>query len=349
MYRSLRFWFVLFIAVAHISFFADLPDWWYNSRTFTRKVELARANFQRGVVLPLFALEEDYNYREAIDEIRNLGASSVSIFLTSYQEDIRSNSIYLNLRASEPLQLEAIIDYAHRRGLSVFLFPTLHIQHLGYKEWRGVLQPQDPEQWWDSYFRVIRYYLHVAAEHHVEMFSIGSELGRMEQDGRHWSEIINYCRKHYSGLLAYSANWDHYSNIVFMKDLDYLGLSTYFGLTRKDNPTLEEVRHAWDQPKKRIEEAYREYHKPMLLTEIGYPSVNGGNRDPWNYFATGKVDVEEQALCYQAFIDTWDPPPAFLHGVFFYNWWGPGGLNDRDYTPRGKPAARLLEAWYRSF
>ena len=50
----------------------------------------------------------------------------------------------MNRRAIEISRLSEIIQYAHQKGLSVFLFPTLHLQHLGHKEWRGVLKPQDP-------------------------------------------------------------------------------------------------------------------------------------------------------------------------------------------------------------
>ncbi len=256
--------------------------------------------------------------------------------------------IYLNQRAAEPLQLGRLIDYAHSRGLSVFLFPTLHIQHLGYKEWRGVLKPDDVEEWWKNYFHIIRYYLLIARDHNVELFSVGSELCAMEWDYDHWSRIIKYCRRNYRGLLTYSANWDHFHNISFIKDLDFLGMNAYFGLTHKLDPTLPDLLEAWKPAKKRFEEAYTEYQTPILITEIGYPSVDGANKDPWNYFSTAKLDTAEQELCYKAFVETWDPPPSYLHGVYFYNWWGEGGIGDRDYTPRFKPAEKILRKWYRS-
>lgn len=348
MYKSTQYWIVLIVSFIHISFLPDISAFLYASKPFPKRVQLTQERFQKGIVLPLFALEQDYNYKQALDEIANLGARSVSFFVTNYQEDIRSNTIYLNRRVSEPLRLAELIDHAHKRGLSVFLFPTLHIQHLGDKEWRGVLQPQNPQEWWDSYFRMIRFYLGIARNHEVEMFSIGSELCANEKEYEQWSRIIRYCRKNYDGLLTYSANWDHYHNIEFIKDLDFFGMNAYFGLTGKDDPALYELLAAWKPAKARIEEAYKEYSKPILFTEIGYPSVDGTNAKPWNYFSTAKIDLEEQALCYRAFVDTWDPPPYYLHGVYFYNWWGQGGVGDRDYTPRDKPAEDILRTWYTS-
>ena len=159
---------------------------------------------------------------------------------------------------------------------------------------------------------------------------------------------LRHARKNYKGLLTYSANWDHYHDINFVKDLDYLGINAYFGLTQKTEPTLDELL-AWGPAKKRIEEAYQEYKKAVIITEIGYPSVDGANKIHWNYFAKTEIDLNEQELCYQAFVKTWEIHLHYMHAVYFYNWWGDGGSHDRDYTPRGKPAAEVLEQWYKSF
>jgi hypothetical protein len=340
---------IILIALSFTSVFSELDSWWYARKSFPARVKHFRNNFQPGLVLPLFALEEDYSYKQAIDEIHEMGARSISFFVTNYQEDIRSDYIYLNRRAMEASRLTDIIDYSHRKGMSVFLFPTLHLQHLGHKEWRGVLKPNDPDLWWRNYTKLIRYYTNFSRENNVEVLSIGSELCSMEQEYDRWSEIIRYARKNYKGLLTYSANWDHYHDIDFVKDLDYLGINAYFGLTQKSEPTLEELLKAWEPAKKRIEEAYKEYKKAVIITEIGYPSVDEANRTPWNYFSKKEIDLNEQKLCYESFVKTWENPPHFMHAVYFYNWWGPGGSLDRDYTPRGKPAAEVLQRWYKSF
>ena len=36
-----------------------------------------------------------------------------------------------------------------------------------------------------------------------------------------------------------------------------------------------------------------------------------------------------------------------LAGALFWNWWGPGGPEDRWYTPKGKPAEAVLRRWFR--
>src|SRR5262245_16750095 len=233
MYKSILFWVVIALAVSFTSFLPELDAWWYSRKAFPDRVEHVRSRFQDGVVLPFFALEDEYPYKQALDEIHDIGAGSVSLFVTNYQEDIRTNYIYINQRAAEVTQLTELVRYAHSRGLSVFLFPTLHIQHLGVKEWRGVLKPNDPQIWWDNYFRLIQFYIHFAEQNKVEMLSIGSELCSLEGEYEQWSRIIQYARANYSGLITYSANWDHYHEISFMKDLDYMGINAYFRLTEK--------------------------------------------------------------------------------------------------------------------
>jgi len=36
-----------------------------------------------------------------------------------------------------------------------------------------------------------------------------------------------------------------------------------------------------------------------------------------------------------------------LEGVYFYLWWGAGGPEDKDYTPRGKGAEAVIRDWFR--
>jgi hypothetical protein len=57
------------------------------------------------------------------------------------------------------------------------------------------------------------------------------------------------------------------------------------------------------------------------------------------------IDMEEQRRCYAAFMAAWSGVDA-LAAVFFWNWYGKGGAEDRGYTPKGKPAGKLLERWF---
>ena len=83
----------------------------------------------------------------------------------------------------------------------------------------------------------------------------------------------------------------------------------------------------------------------MLISEIGYASQNGNNKDPWNYLMTQEVDLQEQLDCFNAFNTVWLNHSA-LSGVFFYEWFGEGGECDTGYTPRNKPALQAIKKWF---
>ncbi|MEZ4469943.1 MAG: hypothetical protein R3F60_03875 [bacterium] len=85
--------------------------------------------------------------------------------------------------------------------------------------------------------------------------------------------------------------------------------------------------------------------QPLLFTEVGYPSVEGGARRPYHYGADTAVDLAEQARAYAAFIETWRDQPGVAGGCIWI-WTGAGGADDPGYMPRGKPAEALIKAWF---
>ena len=78
---------------------------------------------------------------------------------------------------------------------------------------------------------------------------------------------------------------------------------------------------------------------------LGYASQDGCARYPWDYTKNNPVDLEEQRLCYEAFRKVWEDVP-FIGGVFFYAWFEEGGPEDTHYTPKGKPALKIVQDWF---
>ncbi len=198
-----------------------------------------------------------------------------------------------------------------------------------------------------NYENFIFHYADLAEKNKVEILSVGSELGSLEDRSLFWSRLIRKVRQRYHGKLTYSANWDHYTHPTFWRELDYIAISSYFELSKNPNPTLAELLIKWQQIKKMLLAFKAKYSQKLIITEVGYPSLDGAAKAPWNYFAPTPVDLEEQALCYKAFIQAWNKTPE-LEGAFWWNWFGEGGPKDKDYTPRGKPAEALLRDWYRN-
>jgi hypothetical protein len=124
--------------------------------------------------------------------------------------------------------------------------------------------------------------------------------------------------------------------------VDVLGLCGYFALAEKGQP--QDLPGTWRKLRAQLETFAQ--GRPILFTEIGYLSLKGAAAWPWDEGATGAVDLEEQRRCYAAFCRTWAGAPS-LAGVYFWNWYGWGGDTSRGYTPRGKPAAEEIRAFFR--
>ena len=208
-----------------------------------------------------------------------------------------------------------------------------------------MIKPHDLERWWASYTRFVLYYARIAQSEGVSIYSVGSELVSMESMRSRWIELIRKVRKVYKGKLLYSANWDHYEPVSFWDQVDYVGVTGYYKLTDRVDPTPDQLEKAWRAIRSKLERWRSRVKRPLVFTELGYHSRDGTNKHPWDYTTTAPIDLQEQYDCYDAFVRTWNGASS-LGGVYFWIWWGPGGPSDGHYTPRGKPAVEVLRHYY---
>lgn len=311
---------------------------------------LTAALLIRGVALGLWDVPADKDATELVRprlaEIAALGADHVEIVVHWRQKDIHASKLAPDTAVTIPdARLREVLREAARQKLDVLLFPIVDVETRAKGAWRGTLAPKDVDAWWKSYEAFVLHYAAIAAEEEVALYSIGSELGSTEAWRDRWYHLISRVEKIYDGPLVYSANWDHYGEVSFWTRVDYVGINAYHELTTDAAATLKELRAAWVKERDVLVAFAKEQAKPLLITEIGYPSLDGAAVHPWDYTSDAKVDLEEQRRCYQAFADAWAEEPA-LAGVFFWVWYGEGGKKDRSYTPRGKPAEKVLKAWF---
>jgi len=307
----------------------------------------------KGMALGLFSKEKGYDYKKDLRELKALGVNSVLLNVSWYSRDIRGNLIGPRPMDGEneftvpDATLMAITREARQLGISVVIFPYLRFDHRKPKEWRGVLAPENFALWSKQYENFILHYARLAQASGAEYFSVGSELGSMEEKTEYWRQLIHKTRKVYSGKLLYSANWDHFTHPTFWDDLDLVAITAYHKLTSSKDPDQAALTNKWLEIKPRILAKLGKDGKKFIFTEVGYPSIDGAAKAPWNYLASDPVDIAEQEMCYRAFIEAWSNTPA-LAGVYWWVWYGEGGSADNSYTPRGKPALQVLKNWYNS-
>jgi hypothetical protein len=113
-------------------------------------------------------------------------------------------------------------------------------------------------------------------------------------------------------------------------------------------PSLPEIRAAWRPHLAGLRAWAERIGKPVLLTEIGYRSARNAGRRPYEWQLPQPPSPEQQALLYQAALESLWPEP-WLAGFYWWQWdvRAPRApLLDTGYTPQGKPAWAVLRTFY---
>jgi hypothetical protein len=301
----------------------------------------------RGIALQIQRVDWVEKYKQNIDEIAGLGADTVSLVVDTRQENGKSSRIYLDMRMTPtPEALASIIDHAKSRGLKVVLMPIVLLDAPINTEWRGTLAPESWEKWFESYREMITHFAWIAEGHKVDVLVVGSELVSTENKAEEWRKTIKQVRGVYKGLLTYSANWDHYTSIPFWDQLDLIGMNSYYKLGEDHNVSVDEIVRRWKDIQQDLFSFQREVGKPLLLLEAGWCSMQNAADEPWDYTKIDEpIDLELQRKLYEGFFRAWYGNPRM--GGFMMWEWPPveGGHDDRGYTPKGKPAEKVLREW----
>ncbi|MBK8481367.1 MAG: hypothetical protein IPL40_09370 [Proteobacteria bacterium] len=310
------------------------------------RAEPPRPSFLRGVALGHTGNASRAVLRRRLGEIKALGASHVSLTVVWSMRDVRQNRLAPRPgRTPSDAELRWLMAQARALGLELMVFPIVEVERRKPLEWRGTLRPDDWRRWWLSYRRFILHYARLSARGQADVYCVGSELVSTEGQRGRWAELIAEVRQVFRGALLYSANWDHYAPVGHWDLVDMVGLTAYHQLTPRRDASEQELLASWGRLRDDLVAWARRERRRIVFTEVGYPSIDGGARFPWDYTQPAVVDIEEQRRAFSAFVGAWSNVPE-LAGVFVWDWYGDGGPNDRGYTPRGKPAQGVIEAWF---
>jgi hypothetical protein len=313
-------------------------------RAASRQVELPL----RGVGMQLHRIDWTEEYKKSIDEIKALGADAVLLVVDARMENGSSSRIYLDVRFTPtPAMLGELIRHAKDKGLRVVLMPIVLLDKPRGLEWRGTINPEDWGDWWESYRGLLYHYSWIAEGNKADVLVVGSELVSTESKTTEWKKTISMVRDTFKGMLTYSANWDHYKDIPFWDELDLIAMNSYYKLGENHRVTVDEIVQKWQPYKKNILEFSRKQGKPFLFTEVGWHSLQNTAKEPWDYTQEHlPIDQDLQRRLWEGFFRTWHGTPE-MGGFMVWEWPpGPGGVDNKGYTPEGKPAEQVIKEWF---
>ena len=289
------------------------------------------------------------------------GASWISLLVNGTQESFRSTKITRDeyITASDEA-LRHVIDLAHSLGMRVILHPALFsLPNTPGISWieigTGFTSETQWQEWFASYREFINHYATFAQEAEVDLLYVGSELSNTTHREKDWRQVIKEVRERFKGPISYdSVFWGfplpEYKRIKWWDAVDYIAVDCWHSLTNKNYPSVAELKEGLIRTGyvTDLENFSRQFNKPVIISEIGYDSLDGTAKD---YFGThssgGPPDLQEQADCYQAVLEVlWGKP--WLKGIFWWQWSAISTPTQWLETPQGKPAEEVLKKYYLS-
>jgi hypothetical protein len=289
----------------------------------------------------------------SLAHLTETGANWISLIVTCYQDNLGSTRISAGESTPTDDDLIHALGQAHALGLKVMLKPHLDLSN-DPSHWRGQIgqaytSEVDWTEWFASYRTFIDHYADLAAAHGADQFCVGCELEGTTHREADWRTVVAGIRSRYTGPLIYAGNHSGEEvGMTWWDAVDVIGVDAYYPLSTKTNPSLDGLKAAWQPLVASLASLAARWQKPLVLTEIGYRSIDGTAMHPWDWQIQGRVDLQEQADCYRAAFESVYGQPWFA-GIYWWSW-SPDPLegepNDDGYSPHNKPAEDVLRRWF---
>lgn len=303
--------------------------------------------FLRGVSFTGFSKDaflSDFS-NQSLEQLKNDGGEWVAICFWWFSDNVSSTIIYpdFDWYSCSNNSITTAIAKAKELDMKIMLKPMIDLKS---GDWRAYIEPST--EWFIAYKSFISSWAHFAELLEVELLCIGCEYSLSESFSDEWRDIATEVRLFFSGELIYASNHDAYFLVDWWDVLDYIGVDAYYQLSNTNTPILETLTQSWLDISEDLASFADANQMKIVFTEVGFRSIDGCNRWPWDWERDAKVDLEEQRMCYEAtFRALWGK--NWFGGLFWWDWtpderdnW----LKDKDYTCQFKPAEDVLKSWY---
>ena len=281
--------------------------------------------------------------RKMIRTLADLGSTAITLVPTWYMKSSTASAIAADPEKTPGREsLEKVISWIRQAGMQVVMKPHVDVIDDSY---RGEIQPADRDRWFRSYGDFMDHFATFSASHSVDMFVVGTELKTLSTETDRWRAVIQLVRDRFFGPLTYAANWDEVDQIQLWDDLDAIGVDAYYPLSEEGGPapTVPALVTAWQGIAGQLQAKSEQWERPVILTEVGYPSQIGATVKP--YEVTGQpADQNIQAMAYRATFEALSGSD-WLKGISWWSWRADAGPEENleiDYPPKGKKAQGVL-------
>ncbi len=286
---------------------------------------LGPSRFLRGVSFAMLNSIDGGYHAPSVDReyarLSRLGADAVSLMPFAFERDPHAPGLaFLGDHPSSETDVGLIhaARRAHAQGFSVLWKPHLWV---GHDSWPGEIEMRDEAswgEWWSGYRRYVLHHAMLAAWTQAEFFCVGVELDRTAigpERERAWRELIAAVRAIFPGQVTYAANWDRAPEIPFWDALDFVGVDAYYPLAAGDQATDAELDRGAQEVVGRLARLAQKAHRPLLLTEVGFPARRAAWREP--NAEGGDLDERDQLRAYRSLLTALGRRP-WLAGVFVW-------------------------------
>ncbi len=320
------------------------------------------SDFMKGYNFP--AWWHDAYLEKSSDEsfdamVKDGGPTWIAVGPFWYQKNKNSVEIYANKnRTASDAGVEHVIQMAHEKGIKVMLKPSVDAEG---GDWRGTFTPSNVDAWFTSYTAMAVHYAEMAERLKVEAYLIGAEYVTLSGApyADRWRAVVKAVREKYKGQIGYGANWDdgdlfpkdeipEFELVTWWDAVDFIGIHAYFPLTKKNDATRDDMMIGIAPWVIRVEATQIKYKKPVVFTEAGYKSCDGGTRIPWWCAENATVDLQEQSDGTEAILRAFQEK-LWFKGIFWWMWnIHPeyGGLTDKDHNLNHKPALAVIKKYW---
>lgn len=275
----------------------------------------------------------------ALKSLAGMGVDSVSLMPFAFMPAPDAPTLRMFAGESDE-SLDHMTYAAHQAGLRVMLKPQIWLRGGKFSGDIQFTNEEDFQAFWRAYRQWILHYARLAQRNGTDLLCIGTELQHLSAREKDWRKLIVEIRRVYSGPITYAANWGReFDQMPFWDALDYIGLNNYYPMAEAGQA---------DRLAERLAGVAGRWKKPVLLTEVGYPSHANAAIQPWREDLSLKPDPALQARLYEAVFKAFYKQPWFA-GMYWWKWPSSGhggGPDDPSLTPLNKPAAQVVRSWY---